>query len=190
MSLSFSLTPDEQAVLGRIALESIGGALSGARPAAPGEDGLTATLRRPLACFVTLTQPDRSLRGCIGLIQSGTPLYINVARMARQAAFEDPRFPPVTPREWPSLNVDINVLDVMTPCPDPSAIVVGRDGILLRYMGRVGVFLPSVPVEQGWDLSAYLTHICFKAGVPAGSWQRPGAELFTFETFEFPVPRR
>ncbi len=189
MSVSFSLTSDEQAVLGRLAIESIDTALAGDRPVVPDQTRMTPTLRKALACFVTLTKPDHSLRGCIGLMQSDQPLFVNVWRMARQAAFQDPRFAPVTKSEWPSLHIDINVLGAMTPCPDPSTIVIGQHGIMLRYMGRTGVFLPSVPVEQRWDLSAYLTHICYKAGVSAGSWQHPGALLWTFETFEFQVPR-
>ncbi|MBQ7607395.1 MAG: AMMECR1 domain-containing protein, partial [Desulfovibrionaceae bacterium] len=40
-----------------------------------------------------------------------------------------------------------------------------------------GVFLPQVPIEQGWNLSQYLDHLCLKAGVPVGSYKKEGAVL-------------
>ncbi len=42
------------------------------------------------------------------------------------------------------------------------------------------VFLPQVPVEQGWDLTAYLEQLCFKAGLPGNAWKDKDARLFLF----------
>jgi AMMECR1 domain-containing protein len=47
------------------------------------------------------------------------------------------------------------------------------------------VLLPQVPVEQGWNLDEYLDYICVKAGLPPGSYQAPGAELYTFTAVVF-----
>ena len=77
------------------------------------------------------------------------------------------------------------VLDQLSPCPNPEAIEIGRHGLVLQYMGRSGVFLPQVPVEQGWDLDQYLTNLCYKAGLPDGSWKKQGARLFWYEGFKF-----
>lgn len=105
--------------------------------------------------------------------------------MARAAAFEDPRFPALDAAEWPHCSLHISVLGPLSPCPDPARIVIGRHGLLLRLGMRQGVFLPQVPVEQGWDLGQYLEHLCRKAGLPAGGWRDPQALLFWFESLVF-----
>lgn len=192
MGLSFSLDDEQKAFLGRQARLSIETFLAGdaeARPLWPGpecsksHDGLP--LSRNLGSFVTLTI-DGNLRGCIGTIIGQEPLYLNVWRMARQAAFSDPRFPPLTEAEWPHTDLEISVLDEPTLCPDPEKIEIGRDGLILTYNGRSGVFLPQVPVEQHWNRREYLDHLCLKAGVPVGSWQKPGAILYWYEALAFP----
>ena len=123
--------------------------------------------------------------GCIGNMVGREPLWQNVWRMARAAAFEDPRFPALDAEEWPHCHLHISVLGPLSPCPDPARIVIGRHGLLLRLGMRQGVFLPQVPVEQGWDLGQYLEHLCRKAGLPAGSWRDPQALLFWFESLVF-----
>ena len=199
MGLSFNLNEPERAWLSRLARTSIALAvgaepeLSGATvladalrdPAAP-DRKQHAVLTRPLGSFVTITLGG-NLRGCIGTIVGREPLEENVWRMARAAALEDPRFPPLTAREWERAALDISVLDELTACPDPQRIVVGRHGVALQYGGRSGVFLPQVPVEQGWDRETYLDHLCLKAGVPVGSWRLPGAHLYWYEAQVFPA---
>lgn len=188
MGLSFTLDDRDREYLGQQAVRSIETALAGdakAEPAAPQAGG---ALARQLGAFVTLSH-GRDLRGCIGTIIAHEPLWLNAWRMARAAAFEDPRFPPLAAAEWPAVSVEITVLDQPAPCPDPGAIVIGRDGLILSFQGRTGVFLPQVPVEQGWDLDAYLSQLCRKAGVPQGSWANPDARLYWYQALAFPVRR-
>ncbi|MDE7242115.1 AmmeMemoRadiSam system protein A [Desulfovibrio sp.] len=199
MGLSFDLDATEKAWLSRLARQSIALAV-GAEPVMPGVTGLTEALAspeaphgddhpvlgRPLGAFVTITLGG-NLRGCIGTIVGREPLEETVWRMARAAALEDPRFPPLTAREWARANLEISVLDELTPCPDPARIEVGRHGLALQYGGRTGVFLPQVPIEQGWDREAYLENLCRKAGVPQGSWRMPQARLFWYEAQVFPA---
>jgi len=42
------------------------------------------------------------------------------------------------------------------------------------------VFLPQVPVEQGWDHDTYLSELCRKAGLPRDAWKSPDAKLSVF----------
>lgn len=192
MALSFSLDDRQKDFLGRQALRAIETALEGdttARPLDPerGDDGLSA-LEEHLGSFVTLSI-NSGLRGCIGTIIGHEPLYLNVWNMARAAAFNDPRFPPLRPAEWPRVDMEISVLDKPAPCLEPRQIVIGRDGLILQYKGHSGVFLPQVPVEQGWNVEQYLNHLCLKAGVPQGSWQSPGASLFWYQALVLGVKK-
>jgi AmmeMemoRadiSam system protein A len=108
-----------------------------------------------------------------------------VRAMAREAAFGDPRFPPLAKQELSQCRIEISVLSPMSICSDPRSVRVGVHGLYLTYRGRVGVLLPQVPVEQGWDLDAYLDYICVKAGLPLGSYNESGAKLFTFTASVF-----
>lgn len=186
MPLSFDLSEKDREFLLAEARRSIETMLSGdslAEASRP-DSTLSKALFENLGCFVTLSR-DHNLRGCIGTIIAHEPLWQNVWNMARAAAFNDPRFPPVTAGEWPYLQMEISVLDQPAPCPDPSLIEIGRDGLILQFAGHSGVFLPQVPVEQGWNLDQYLNHLCIKAGVPTGSWKKPGAALFWFQALVF-----
>ena len=192
MGTSFNFTDGEKNYLSRLARMSIEAGLLGkvvdAVPAPP------ETLERPqspllrhLGVFVTISIAG-ALRGCIGSIVGQEPLYLNIWRMAASAAFSDPRFPPLTLDEWRNnVELAISVLYELTPCPDPEAVEVGRHGLVLQYQSRSGVFLPQVPVEQGWNRQAYLENLCFKAGLSKDSWQQPGASLFWFEALVFPA---
>lgn len=189
MSLSFSLSDAEKTFLGdqaKKAIESRLFDLADVEPARPGEN--ETILRRDLGSFVTLTL-NGQLRGCIGTIVASEPLFLNVWRMARSAAFNDPRFPPLTRNEWGPLAMEISVLDAPSPCPNPDEIEIGRDGLILQCRGRSGVFLPQVPVEQGWSRREYLDHLCAKAGVPVGAWREPQARLYWYQALVFPVKK-
>ena len=87
------------------------------------------------------------------------------------------------------MELEISVLGPLTPCPDPQQVEVGRHGLLLTLQGRSGVFLPKVPVEQGWDLYAYLETLCRKASLPSESWKHPQAQLYWFESLVFLVDK-
>ena len=191
MALSFALTDEEKAYLLRLARASIASGLAGdldaAVPPPPAPDASGGALGRPLGGVVTLVLRG-NLRGCIGNIVGHEALRATIWHMARAAAFSDPRFPPLTAGEWPHVRLDITVLDEPTPCADPDAIEVGRHGLVLQYGGRSGVFLPQVPVEQGWDRLAYLNHLCRKAGVPVGAWAWPGARIYWYEAAVFGGP--
>ncbi|MBB5144583.1 AmmeMemoRadiSam system protein A [Desulfovibrio intestinalis] len=192
MGISFNLTDGEKNYLSRLARMSIEAGLVGKMvdvvPAPP--EAMVrpqSPLRRHLGAFVTISI-EGALRGCIGSIVGQEPLYLNIWRMAASAAFSDPRFPPLTIDEWRNnVELAISVLDELTVCPDPEAVEVGRHGLVLQYQNRSGVFLPQVPVEQGWNREAYLENLCFKTGLPKGSWQQAGARLFWFEALVFPA---
>lgn len=137
-------------------------------------------LPHQLGAFVTLKEHGE-LRGCIGNMAAAEELPRTIIAMAIAAAAHDPRFAPVTAAELGALEYEISVLTPFARIHDPKTEVrVGRDGLLLRLGGRSGVFLPQVPVEQGWDLAAYLQNLCRKAGLPASALTDPRAEFSTF----------
>ncbi len=140
----------------------------------------TEKLREPLGAFVTL-KIGKNLRGCIGNVVGNQPLHRTVAAMARSAAFQDPRFPPLRLEEFEKLDIEISILGPLTPCSDPELIEVGRHGLVMRRGGRSGLLLPQVPVEWGWDRETFLRHTCRKAGMEPGCWRDPETRILWFE---------
>lgn len=141
-------------------------------------------LSSPGAAFVTLKKGGQ-LRGCIGMMEPIEPLYVTVAKMARAAAVEDPRFPPVTEAELSEIRVDISVLGPLEPVNDIEEIEVGKHGLKVQFGYSSGVLLPQVATEYGWDRSQFLRQTCRKAGIPLDAWEK-GAEILKFsaEVFE------
>lgn len=144
----------------------------------PDWNGADRRLKADGAAFVTLKEKNGSLRGCIGSIQAYTALYRSVIQNAGAAAAKDPRFTPVRPEELPGLDLEVTVLAPMEPVADISEITVGMHGVYLEAAGRSSVFLPQVPLEQGWDLATYLQQLAMKAGLPSDGWK--GGRLYRF----------
>ena len=68
------------------------------------------------ACFVTLKM-DGELRGCIGTIIPHTKLANDIIANAKNAAFQDPRFTPLTMYEIENNNINIGIT-ILSPMMD------------------------------------------------------------------------
>ena len=139
-------------------------------------------LSYPRGVFTTLYLWGQ-LRGCVGYAVPVAPLYRAVAETARAAAFEDSRFPPVTPEDALKLEVSLSVLSRLFPI-HPSALEVGRHGLVISDGARRGLLLPQVPIENGWDQETFMEQTCRKAGLPLDAWRKNATiEAFTAEVF-------
>lgn len=177
-------SPQERKQLLRLAHQAIRAALAGRTLEAP---PVSEHLAEKRGAFTTLHLGGH-LRGCIGYVVPVSPLCETVIETATAAAFDDPRFAPVSAEEATRLQIEISVLSPMFPIK-PEAVVVGKHGLLLTYQDRRGLLLPQVPLEWGWDREEFLRQVCFKAGVAGDAWKR-GARLeaFTAEVFGEELP--
>jgi len=136
----------------------------------PRADG-AAWLAQPGATFITLMREGR-LRGCIGSLAPHRSLGEDVIANAQAAAFSDPRFPPMTLAEWPSVQTEVSLLSPARPLRFAdeddllAKIVPGEDGLILEASGRRGTFLPQV-WESLPDKQQFLAQLRLKAGLPA-----------------------
>jgi AmmeMemoRadiSam system protein A len=170
---------EERSLLLRLAHDSISSAL----------DHCEVSLHPPTAHFAELRGTFTSLylrgalRGCVGYVLPTCAVYRAVAETARAAAFDDNRFPPVTPEEAPHLEIELSILSPAQPIR-AEQIEVGRHGLLISQHGRRGLLLPQVPVERNWDRTTFLEQTCRKAGLPLDAWQKGATiEAFTAEIF-------
>ncbi len=171
------LTEDESHTLLTIARRSLEAAILGRE--APDSRGCSGVLQEHRGAFVTLRRHGE-LRGCIGHVEPDKPLAQTVAECAASAALYDPRFPAVTPREIPQVNIEISVLSPLADI-SPEDIEIGVHGLMISNGFRRGLLLPQVPGEWGWDREDFLDQTCVKAGLPANAWRR-GARIQAFTT--------
>ena len=175
--ISLGLQEEEKKALRRIALAAIEGKLKGVRSAP--EEKLGSNLQEKRGAFVSLHKSGR-LRGCIGQIVPTQPLQQTIADMAVAAAFDDPRFDPLTLREMKDLELEISVLTPMERLKNPDEIEIGRHGLYLKKGFCSGLLLPQVAVEYGWDRNTFLEETCRKAGLSRGAWKEKGTEIYIF----------
>jgi AmmeMemoRadiSam system protein A len=175
------LTAEERGTLLRAARETIESKLERRSCSPPQASG---NLKKKCGAFVTLYKKG-SLRGCIGFVIAAKPLLQTVIEAAEASAFHDPRFPPLERRELPDISIDISVLSEPRRLRCLDEIQVGTHGLIVRRGLHSGLLLPQVATEYGWDRDTFLTHTCYKAGLPGDAWRAPDTEieLFSAEVF-------
>jgi len=131
--------------------------------------------------FVTLmVWPGRQLRGCIGFPEPSLPLAQAVAEAAKSAAFHDPRFFPLKKEEFGKIIIEISILTLPQKC-NSKEVEVGKDGLIIDYVGYSGLLLPQVASEHKMSRIEFLEAICQKAGLPKDSWQNKNCLLQRFQ---------
>ena len=179
----FTLTDADKKQLKEIALQSIKDSLDSKPIARPTLHSQLSILHSKCGAFVSLHKYGR-LRGCIGHFGEDYPLHEIVAEMARAAAFEDPRFTPVTREELDDIDIEISVLTPMRRIQSIDEFELHRHGIYIRKGFRSGTFLPQVADEVNWTKEEFIGHCSQdKAGLGWDGWR--DAELYVYEAIVF-----
>lgn len=182
-SQEFVLSDEEKKILKEIAFTSIKDSLAGKPVAQPILNSQYPVLNSKCGAFVSLHKQGR-LRGCIGHFGEDVPLHEIVAEMARAAAFEDPRFMPVTMDELKDIDIEISVLTPMRRIQSLDEFELHRHGIYIRRGYHSGTFLPQVADEVNWTKEEFVSHCAQdKAGIGWDGWR--DAELYVYEAIVF-----
>lgn len=157
-----------------IADRSIDHGLKQRKPLPVTPEAFPLPLREPRAVFVTLYH-NTALRGCIGNLEAQDSLVEAVSRNAYAAAFQDPRFGPMTEAERPGLEIHLSILtkpqlmEIASEQDLLQQIRPGVDGLILEEQGKRGTFLPAV-----WDTLPqpveFVEQLKRKAGLPPDYW--------------------
>lgn len=141
-------------------------------------------LRTDCGAFVTIKIKDE-LRGCIGLIEGVKPLYLTVIEMAQAAAFNDPRFLPLSRSEEDEIEIEISVMTPPREIKSINEIEVGKHGLIIRQGYNSGLLLPQVATEYNWDRETFLRHTCIKAGLYEEAYKDPSTKILVFSALVF-----
>jgi AmmeMemoRadiSam system protein A len=140
-------------------------------------------------CFVTL-QKAGVLRGCIGNIEATRSLADGVRENAKNAAFRDPRFPPLEASELSDVNIEISVLSV--PClmrytdTDDLLDKLKPDvhGVIISKGWHSATFLPQV-WQQLPRKQEFLEHLCMKASLGKNCWRESDISIKVYTVVHF-----
>jgi AmmeMemoRadiSam system radical SAM enzyme/AmmeMemoRadiSam system protein B/AmmeMemoRadiSam system protein A len=186
------VTFEQRALIVSAAAEFVAATIVG-RSARMADPTLSGAAGLPvMGAYVTLKRQGQ-LRACCGSLGETRPLIEAVHQAAVITARDDYRLPPISRTELPYLELSVNLLHGLrrmnaTGRDRIDAVEVGRHGLRIHRGSASGLLLPTVPVENGWDVVSYLRHVCRKAGLPTTAWEDEETVLYTFESIEFGGP--
>ena len=146
-------------------------------------------LKEKKGTFVTLTI-DGELRGCIGQIVPSDGIEDTVRENALSAGFYDPRFSPLSAKEFTEVKIEISILSKPEEFTynEPKELInhlkPNVHGLIIKFGGRSATFLPQV-WEDLPQKEAFLGHLCLKAGLDAASWNKLKLQVFTYTVEHF-----
>ena len=135
-------------------------------------------------CFVTLHK-NNQLRGCIGFPKPIMPLYEQIITAAKAAAFEDPRFSPLSKNELKDIVIEISILTKpellkVKNCDEYlKEIEIGRDGLIIKGQNS-GLLLPQVATEYNFNQKQFLECLSEKAGMDKDTWKNLENKIYRF----------
>ena len=133
------------------------------------------------ASFVTLKR-NGQLRGCIGSIYPTKPLILDLIDNAKNAAFQDPRFEPLSAEELANLEISVSILSSIERInfKDERDLLskIHPHGVIITERDKRAVYLPVV-WEQLPEKDIFLNSLKEKAGLPPNYFSR------TLEAYKF-----
>lgn len=130
--------------------------------------------------FFTIYDKAGEMRGSGGTSQADRPLAELLAEAIRQAALDDPRFPPLEPADLPGCRLALTLLGTGKRIAGPADVVPGITTLFVRRGVLSGITTPEVAFGMGWDGPVFLNYACRKAGLHALSWKKPDTEVTAF----------
>jgi AmmeMemoRadiSam system protein A len=158
------------------------------------DTSMVSHLTQLRGCFVTLHKHNK-LRGCIGFPKPIMPLYEQIIAAAKAAAFEDPRFQPLTKSELKDVIIEISILTrpelikVNTPDEYLNNIIIGRDGLIIQGRSS-GLLLPQVATEYTFNPKQFLECVSEKAELDKDAWKDPENKIYKFRAEIFSEDER
>jgi len=183
------LSEDEGKYLLGLARETIKNRLSDIEESQIDRKEIPEKFQERLGTFVTVTIED-NLRGCIGHIIPRESLIEGIKENAINAAFKDPRFLPLTKKEFDKIKIEISILTSPQELSYTDAedllkkLRSGIDGVILKKGFYEATFLPQV-WDQLPEKEEFLSQLCLKAGLSGNSWKTEKLQVSTYQVQAF-----
>jgi len=135
------------------------------------------------ACFVTLTLAGE-LRGCIGSLEPRQELWKDVLSNAQNAAFSDPRFEPLSEKEFGKIKIEVSVLSIPKKIEYASEEELKKKikgkGVIIQKGFCSATYLPQVwlDIENSED---FISSLCQKAGLSRHAWKNLDLKVLVYD---------
>jgi len=152
-------------------------------------ESLNNSLKEKRGAFVTIHK-NNNLRGCIGYILPMLPLYQTIIENAYNAAYKDPRFPPINSNEFKEIIIEISILTIPKKLEYSgyeellNKLKPNEDGVIIKKNFYSATFLPQV-WEQLPKKEEFLSHLCMKAGLDMYEWKNGKLEVEIYNAIVF-----
>lgn len=173
------LDDEELVSLHSFAAEVILAKLEGREPEADDMDA--AVFQEERGVFITIWMGDR-VRGCRGKLVPDKNLKELVREVALAAALGDPRFKPLTRREFRFTEIELSIVNSVEEADDIESIPPTDCGVFLRKGVRYGVLLPCVIAIRELTGDEIMNTVCRNAGLLPDCRNLEGLEIYTFRT--------
>ena len=186
------LTEEEGKRLINVARRTIAGklgVLSDPEKVVPDRDLNDPIFREKRGTFVTLKIKGQ-LRGCMGCLTPSETIMEGIQGNAVNSAFNDPRFPQLTPDELARAEIDISILTTPRKLEYSGAddllnkLRPDVDGLIINKGPARATFLPQV-WSQLPKPEDFLAHLCRKAGLPDDEWRKGELEVAIYQVQYF-----
>jgi len=143
------LNNDDKELIFDVINKSIKAGLSKGHAYKPETENIKKKLKESYAVFITIKLYGQ-LRGCIGTTEAHMPLIDAVAQYAYAAAFNDPRFQPLTEDEYKQVEISLSILTPAVPLPFENEedlldkLRPDIDGLIITKNNARATFLPVV----------------------------------------------
>jgi AmmeMemoRadiSam system protein A len=147
------------------------------------------------AVFITLNIKNKhnkfpQLRGCIGSILPHRSLINDIIHNAIAAAFDDPRFSPLSYDEIDKISIEVSILSIPEKIYYKNIkelkqiIIPFKHGVILKKDWKRSTFLPDV-WQKLPEFDIFFAHLCQKAGLMKNCLElHPEIEIYTVEKIE------
>ena len=133
-----------------------------------------------LGIFVRLISGNEE-RGCFTFYQGVDAPDPWLAAAARNAAFTDPRYTPLSPDEK-DITLEVAVIGELVSMSEPDDFIPGFHTVFIRLDNKQAILQAPLAVQRNLDGEAFLTMLSVKAGLSPKAWLNPGAELYRAPT--------
>jgi AmmeMemoRadiSam system protein A len=189
---STHLSQEQGRIMIRVARVTIAARLGLSDPVSrviPEHELADPAFREQRGTFVTLKIRNQ-LRGCMGCLTPSETILEGIQRNAINAAFNDPRFPPLSASELAEAEIEVSILT------NPRELVyAGGDDLLKKLRPSIdgaiiskgmarATFLPQV-WEQLPRTEDFLAHLCRKAGLSPDEWKKGELGVATYQVQYF-----
>jgi len=180
-STSFSLSDKEREYILNTAKEAIRFTLNGQHLLI--RSSIYPVMSRQPGVIVELSR-DKVICGTASELLPRKPLYKTLVRVAANAATCDPMHNPIQASDFSDISVKVILLVNIKEIKNIDEINIGRDGLMVRRLNKLGANLPDVAVRGGWTPLTFVRRTCMKAGLPSSCFEDGDAQLFKFQVIE------